>query len=51
MALGYSFATGVGTPITYFYPMYFAVLLAHRQMRDDDNCMKKYVRPVSGLSP
>ncbi|KAF8488342.1 ERG4/ERG24 ergosterol biosynthesis protein [Gautieria morchelliformis] len=42
MALGYSMATGAGTPITYFYPLYFAVLLIHRQIRDDDNCAKKY---------
>ncbi|KAF8522191.1 ERG4/ERG24 ergosterol biosynthesis protein [Hysterangium stoloniferum] len=42
MALGYSMATGANTPITYFYPIYFAVLLVHRQMRDDENCEKKY---------
>jgi len=42
MALGYSMATGAGTPITYFYPFYFAVLLIHRQIRDDENCAKKY---------
>lgn len=44
MALGYSLATGTGTPITYFYPAYFAVLLIHRQMRDDEACAKKYVK-------
>ncbi|GAM82264.1 hypothetical protein ANO11243_002430 [Dothideomycetidae sp. 11243] len=33
---------GWGTPITYFYMLYFAVLLIHRQMRDDEKCHKKY---------
>lgn len=41
MATAYSMATGFNTPITYFYPAYFAVLLIHRQMRDDENCEKK----------
>lgn len=41
MAVGYSMATGASTPITYFYPLYFAVLLIHRQIRDDHNCAKK----------
>jgi hypothetical protein len=43
MAVGYSMATGANTPITYFYPMYFLALLIHRQIRDDENCEKKYV--------
>ncbi|OCH88476.1 ERG4/ERG24 ergosterol biosynthesis protein [Obba rivulosa] len=42
MALAWSLPTGFDTPITYFYVVYFAVLLAHRQMRDDENCEKKY---------
>jgi len=42
MALAWSFATGFDTPITYFYPVYFLVLLIHRQVRDDENCHKKY---------
>jgi hypothetical protein len=43
MALAWSLPTGFGTPITYFYIMYFTVLLIHRQHRDDENCEKKYV--------
>lgn len=43
MALAWSLPTGFDTPITYFYVMYFAVLLAHRQHRDDENCAKKFV--------
>ncbi|KII86809.1 hypothetical protein PLICRDRAFT_43470 [Plicaturopsis crispa FD-325 SS-3] len=42
MALAWSMPTGVSTPITYFYVIYFAVLLVHRQLRDDENCEKKY---------
>ncbi|KAJ7773363.1 ERG4/ERG24 ergosterol biosynthesis protein [Mycena metata] len=42
MALAWSFPTGFATPITYFYVTYFAVLLIHRQRRDDEACEKKY---------
>jgi Delta14-sterol reductase len=41
MALAWSLPTGFETPITYFYVTYFAVLLIHRQRRDDENCEKK----------
>jgi delta14-sterol reductase len=43
MALAWSLPTGFSTPITYFYVIYFAVLLVHRQRRDDENCYKKSV--------
>ncbi|KAG6813936.1 hypothetical protein H0H92_005190 [Tricholoma furcatifolium] len=42
MALSWSLPTGFNTPITYFYVTYFAVLLIHRQSRDDEHCQKKY---------
>jgi len=42
MALSWSLTTGFDTPITYFYPIYFGVLLIHRQIRDDENCERKY---------
>ncbi|KAH7927577.1 ERG4/ERG24 ergosterol biosynthesis protein [Leucogyrophana mollusca] len=42
MALAWSLPTGFDTPITYFYVIYFSVLLIHRQRRDDENCEKKY---------
>jgi hypothetical protein len=47
MALAWSLPTGFDTPITYFYIIYFTVLLIHRQHRDDENCEKKcvYVQP------
>ena len=43
MALSWSFPTGLVTPITYFYIIYFTVLLVHRQRRDDHQCHLKYV--------
>ncbi|KAI0769976.1 ERG4/ERG24 ergosterol biosynthesis protein [Fomes fomentarius] len=42
MALAWSLPTGFSTPITYFYVVYFAVLLIHRERRDDEACEKKY---------
>ncbi|QRV92119.1 C-14 sterol reductase ERG24 [Ceratobasidium sp. AG-Ba] len=42
MALSYCLPTGFNTPITYFYPIYFLILLIHRQMRDQEACEKKY---------
>ncbi|KAJ5246162.1 Delta(14)-sterol reductase [Penicillium chermesinum] len=35
-------ARGWGMLITYFYMVYFAVLLIHREMRDEEKCKKKY---------
>lgn len=42
MSVAWSLPTGFATPITYFYPFYFAVLLVHRDGRDEDKCAKKY---------
>ncbi|KAI0667606.1 ERG4/ERG24 ergosterol biosynthesis protein [Trametes maxima] len=42
MAFAWSLPTGFNTPITYFYVIYFAVLLIHRERRDDEACEKKY---------
>jgi protein-S-isoprenylcysteine O-methyltransferase Ste14 len=42
LALGMSICTGVASPFTYFYPAYFAVLLWHRELRDDHKCSHKY---------
>lgn len=33
---------GYAIPITYFYMLYFAILLIHREGRDAENCRKKY---------
>ncbi|KAL2350986.1 ergosterol biosynthesis ERG4/ERG24 [Cryomyces antarcticus] len=35
-------ARGWGMLITYFFMLYFAVLLIHREMRDEEKCRKKY---------
>jgi len=35
-------ATGFSHIIPYFYAVYFAALLIHRESRDDHNCSKKY---------
>jgi len=35
-------AKGWGMLITYFYMAYFAVLLVHRELRDEEKCRKKY---------
>ncbi|KIM25765.1 hypothetical protein M408DRAFT_203827 [Serendipita vermifera MAFF 305830] len=42
MGLSYCLPTGFNTPLTYFYIIYFTVLLVHRQRRDDHNCKVKY---------
>ncbi|EJT52206.1 C-14 sterol reductase [Trichosporon asahii var. asahii CBS 2479] len=42
MAWAWCLPTGLATPLTYFYVVYFAVLLVHRQMRDDEACQEKY---------
>ena len=35
-------ARGWGMVVTYFYIVYFAVLLIHREMRDEEKCVRKY---------
>ena len=35
-------ARGWGMIITYFYTIYFTVLLVHREMRDEEKCIRKY---------
>ncbi|KAI4181212.1 MAG: hypothetical protein LQ346_006847 [Caloplaca aetnensis] len=35
-------ARGWGMLVTYFYVLYFAVLLVHREMRDEEACKRKY---------
>ncbi|KAK2753641.1 erg24, C-14 sterol reductase [Onygenales sp. PD_40] len=33
---------GWGTPVTYFFMLYFAILLVHRERRDEAKCKRKY---------
>ena len=35
-------ARGWGMAFTYFYILYFAILLIHRELRDEEKCMRKY---------
>ncbi|BFZ07727.1 hypothetical protein BsWGS_10766 [Bradybaena similaris] len=42
MSLAWSLTTGFGQILTYFYPIYFLVLLIHRERRDSEQCQKKY---------
>ena len=42
MAVSWCLPCGFQTPIPYFYPIYFFVLLVHRQLRDEENCHEKY---------
>lgn len=42
MGVAWCLPTGVATPITYFYAVYFATLLIHRERRDDHKCAGKY---------
>ncbi|KAJ1555261.1 erg24, C-14 sterol reductase [Cladochytrium tenue] len=42
MALSWCLPTGFTTPVTYFYAIYFAVLLWHREIRDEFKCKVKY---------
>ncbi|KAK0466753.1 ERG4/ERG24 ergosterol biosynthesis protein [Desarmillaria tabescens] len=50
MALAWSLPTGFDTPITYFYGSFFLILLIHRQIRDDDNCKRKYNKKTDLVS-
>ena len=42
MGLSWCLFTGFGSIVPYFYAIYFAILLIHRAMRDDDQCSRKY---------
>ncbi|KAK9236225.1 ergosterol biosynthesis ERG4/ERG24 [Lipomyces kononenkoae] len=42
MGLSWCLPTGFNTPITYFYFLYFVILLIHREARDDLKCGNKY---------
>ncbi|XP_076464854.1 delta(14)-sterol reductase TM7SF2-like isoform X2 [Babylonia areolata] len=42
MALAWSLPCGFNNIIPYFYPIYFLILLIHRERRDDADCRRKY---------
>ncbi|MCB9682791.1 MAG: DUF1295 domain-containing protein, partial [Alphaproteobacteria bacterium] len=42
MAVSWSLPCGFGSALPWFYPIYFAILLVHRERRDDALCRAKY---------
>jgi len=42
MGLAWSLPCGFGRLLPYFYPLYFAILLIHRERRDARHCARKY---------
>ncbi|CCF56253.1 hypothetical protein KAFR_0A08190 [Kazachstania africana CBS 2517] len=42
ISLSWCLTTWFQTPLTYYYSVYFAVLLFHRQKRDEKKCSEKY---------
>lgn len=42
MTVSWSMLTGTGYLLPYFQPIYFAVLLIHRQLRDEEQMLHKY---------
>ncbi|CAL9738085.1 delta(14)-sterol reductase Erg24p [Monosporozyma servazzii] len=42
ISLSWCLTTWFNTPLTYYYSFYFAILLIHRQIRDEEKCHKKY---------
>lgn len=42
MAWSWCLPCGFGSIVPYFYVIYFAVLLVHRQQRDEHSCKRKY---------
>jgi delta14-sterol reductase len=42
MAVAWSLPTLFATPLTWFYPVYFTILLVHRERRDNRHCSSKY---------
>lgn len=42
MSVAWCLPCGFATPLVFFYPAYFAVLLIHRELRDEHKCAHKY---------
>lgn len=50
MTAAWCATTGTASVVPYFQIVYFVILLAHRQMRDDEACAKKSVIPSNVVS-
>jgi protein-S-isoprenylcysteine O-methyltransferase Ste14 len=44
MGLSWCLTCGLGCGVPFFYAIYFAILLVHRDRRDDEACQRKYGR-------
>lgn len=42
MSVAWCLPCGFESPIPYFYCVYFAILLIHRERRDEEKCRNKY---------
>ncbi len=42
LSVAWTLPCGFASPLPWFYPLYFAVLLIHREARDGEKCSKKY---------
>ncbi|EPY24007.1 delta14-sterol reductase [Strigomonas culicis] len=42
MALGWAALSGTAAALPYFHPLYFGILLLHRQLRDEEHMLAKY---------
>lgn len=41
-AITWGLITGFNSPFPWFYPVFFAVMIAHRAYRDIQRCQRKY---------
>lgn len=42
MSWAWCLPAGFSSPVPYYYVIFFAILLVHRQLRDDEACAHKY---------
>ena len=42
MATSWGLSCGFGSPLPFFYPVFFVSMLAHRYARDVERCKEKY---------
>jgi 7-dehydrocholesterol reductase len=42
LAIAWTLPVGFDRPLAWFYPLFLAILLTHRSLRDDERCARKY---------